>query len=138
MPTVSLIFLVLVFMAAGFPPFTGFWPKLMLLSESVKNEAFWGTAGIILNSFLSLIALGRAYAFGFWRPLQPAGQTPLSQAQAKLTGPRKLQYIPVLLLVVLIGLIGFMPAYLFDFSEAGAKTLLNNTAYIEAVFGGAS
>ncbi len=137
LPILSLIFLVLVFMVAGFPPFTGFWPKLMLLSESVDKQAFWATGAIILNSLLSLIALGRTYAFGFWRPLQPAGQSALSTAQAKLTGVRKLQYIPVILLVVLASLIGFMPAYLFDLSEAGAKTLLNNVAYIEAVLGGA-
>lgn len=133
-PFLSLMFLILVFMASGFPPFSGFWPKLVLISESLKAEDYIGTAGIIFSSFLSIIALGRAYAFGFWRPLQDEAQT--GDGMVRLSSYRKLQYLPVLLLIVLATLVGVLPSYLFDASIAAAKGLIDSSAYIEAVLGG--
>ncbi len=134
-PFLSLMFLVLVFMASGFPPFSGFWPKLVLISESLDKQAYAGTCAVIFSSFLSMIALGRAYAFGFWRPLLKTSEDEVRQTQ--FSGMKSLQYIPVLVLITLAIVVGVMPSYLFDLSASGAKNLLNSTAYIEAVLGGA-
>jgi len=136
-PFLSFMFLILVFMASGFPPFSGFWPKLVLISESLETQAYWGTSALIFSSFLSIIALGRAYAFGFWRS-QIEGDPPTeNNTPLHLSGVRSLQYIPVLILIALATLVGVLPSYLFDLSTTGAQNLLNSTAYIEAVLGGA-
>lgn len=138
LPGLSLLFLGLAFVAAGFPPFSGFWPKLMLISETMKVEAYWGTGAIIFSSFLSIISLGRAFAFGFWRPITDEA-LPLVKAQADhLTGYSKMLYVPILLLMIAITVLGVMPSLLFDLSTLGAKGLVDPSSYIAAVFGGAS
>ena len=135
-PALSFMFLILVFMAAGFPPFSGFWPKLMLISESLQQEVYIGTAAIIFSSFLSIVALGRAFAFGFWRSLDDEGVV-AGAVTAPLTSMQKFQYLPVLLLMGLAGVIGVLPALLFDLAALAAKGLLAPSGYINAVLGGA-
>ena len=94
-------------------------------------------AAIIFSSFLSLVALGRAFAFGFWRPLV-ADAGPLVDARRKeVRKLSKLQYLPVLLLIAMALAVGLLPSYLYDLSTAGAKLLLNPEPYISAVLGGA-
>ncbi len=131
-PMLSLMFLILVFMASGFPPFSGFWPKLVLISESLKSHAYIGTAGIIFSSFLSIIALGRAFAFGFWRPVDGSGEIEARQANFA----QKWRYVPVLLLIGLAGLVGIIPGVLFDTAMVAAEGLIDQSTYIQAVMGG--
>lgn len=135
-PLFSMLFLLLAFIAAGFPPFSGFWPKLMLISESLKSQEYIGTGAIIFSAFLSIIALGRAFAFGFWRPLTSEGKELVDIQKEKLTGLAKLQYVPVMLLVLVALIVGLLPGYLYDLSLVGAKGLINSQGYITAVFGG--
>ena len=135
-PALSFMFLILVFMAMGFPPFSGFWPKLVLISESLNQQAYIGTGAIIFSSFLSIVALGRAFAFGFWRPLEES-QVGDSDVLTSVPASRKLQYVPVLVLIGLAGLIGVLPALLFDPATLAAKGLLDSAAYVKAVLGGA-
>lgn len=137
LPLLSLLFLGLGFVAMGFPPFSGFWPKLVLISETVKVEAYLGTFAIIFSSFLSIISLGRAFAFGFWRPLTAEGEDQVALAQKDLGLSSKLLYVPVLLLMALVTAVGLMPGLLFDLSALGANGLVDTSAYIAAVFGGA-
>lgn len=136
LPLLSMMFLVLVFIGSGFPPFSGFWPKLMLISESMDAKLYTGTVAIIFSSFLAIVALGRAFAFGFWRPLQSEAEQALADATANVGKYRSLQYVPVLMLIGLAVFVGIMPAILFELAGEGARGLLNNAAYIEAVLGG--
>jgi multicomponent Na+:H+ antiporter subunit D len=137
LPLLSLLFLGLGFVAMGFPPFSGFWPKMILISETIKVEAYVGTFAIIFSSFLSIISLGRAFAFGFWRPLTAGAEDEVAVQAKQLTAFSKLQYVPVLLLMILVTLVGVLPGYLFDLSSLGAKGLVDTSSYIAAVFGGA-
>lgn len=134
-PALGLLFLLLVFIVSGFPPFSGFWPKLVLISESIKSASYIGTAGIIISSFLAMVAMGRAFAFGFWRP--NAGSSPAAvTAQTgfgSLAG--KLRYVPVLLLVGLAVAVGILPGILFDASLVAAEGLLTGDGYVNAVMG---
>ncbi len=136
-PLLSGLFLLLVFMASGFPPFSGFWPKLMLISETMQQEAYLGTGTIIFSSFLSIIALGRAYAFACWRPAVDAAQPLIEGQKNSLNGFVRLQFLPLILLLLVATAIGILPGILFDFTTGGAKGLLDSSAYIAAVFGGA-
>ncbi len=137
LPLLSLLFLGLGFVAMGFPPFSGFWPKMILISETIKVEAYVGTFAIIFSSFLSIISLGRAFAFGFWRPLSAGAEDEVAVQAKQLTAFSKLQYVPVLLLMIMVTLVGVLPGYLFDLSSLGAKGLVDTSSYIAAVFGGA-
>lgn len=137
LPFLSLMFLLLVFIASGFPPFSGFWPKLVLISESLKAASYWGMAAIIFSSFLSLVALARAFAFGFWRPLIAEAAPLVEQQKLQQTKFGKLQYLPLMLLLVITVLVGVMPSYLFELATAGAKLLLNPEPYVTTVIGSA-
>ena len=65
--------LMLFFTVAGLPPLTGFWPKAILVRESLDIGANWLAAAILLNGFVVTIAVGRAFALHYWRPAREPG-----------------------------------------------------------------
>ncbi len=66
-PLLAGLALVLVFSVSGLPPFSGFWPKL-LLTRAALIDGHWWLAGIVLaTGLMTTIALGRAFAQIFWR-----------------------------------------------------------------------
>lgn len=140
-PFLSFLFLIMIFMAAGFPPFSGFWPKVALVSESLRAELYFGTAVILFSSVMNTIALGRAFALGFWRSGVGEMETNISQRREVSSDfgdmLLKAQYVPLLILIIAAIIIGLMPQILYDVSLAGANGLLQPAAYIKAVFGGA-
>ncbi len=68
--------LILVFSVSGLPPFTGFWPKLLLTRAALIDGRWWLAAIILATGLMTTIALGRAFAQIFWRNApQMAGST---------------------------------------------------------------
>ncbi|WMS42033.1 proton-conducting transporter membrane subunit [Acuticoccus sp. MNP-M23] len=123
------LFLIFGFAAAGLPPFSGFWPKLMLIQASLATGgtmAIAGAVGVILSGFLTTIVIGRAWALTFLKPAEgperPAGDA------AGLSAPL------VLLAAIIIGL-GIVPMLVIAPAEEGARGLIDPSSYIETVLG---
>ncbi|MHA1525111.1 MAG: Na+/H+ antiporter subunit D [Alphaproteobacteria bacterium] len=129
-PMLAGLFLVLVFAISGFPPFSGFWPKLILVSGGLAAEAYWPSAAVLVTGVLTTIAVGRAWGLVFWRPA-PEGRQIQSLDRAQWRG----LVWPVVALVGAIVIIGFFPAILFDLVATASLSLADPSAYIGAVLG---
>lgn len=128
-PLLSAMFLVLVFAVAGLPPFSGLWPKVVLLRASLAAGANWAALALLVTGFLTALAMGRVWALVFWRDRQD--DAPEIDASVfrdvRLMGPL------AALVVIIIGL-GIYPAPLFALAGQGAEGMVDPTDYISAVF----
>ncbi len=126
-PALGVITLMLLFAISGLPPFSGFWPKAMLVEAALADQAPVLAGLILVTGFLNTMAAGRVFLFAFWRPA-PAGAVRLRPDSGVL--------VPVVGLVVLVTLLGVQPEPLIGVARAGGIGLANPAAYITAVFGG--
>lgn len=66
-PYLSIMFALALFSLVGTPPLSGFWPKLFLLKASFAEMNWWILGGIVVASFLTLIAIIRIWLAAFWK-----------------------------------------------------------------------
>jgi multicomponent Na+:H+ antiporter subunit D len=129
----SIIFFVLVLVAAGVPPFLGFWPKLLLLQAGVAEGGDWIGSGItvalVVNAVLTLIAGTRLWSHIFWR--NRAEDAPEIEAQPS---PRlRLAFGATGLLIVAIVAMGLWPNGLIEGGQRAAADIVDPSRYIAAV-----
>ena len=123
------LFLVFGFAAAGLPPFSGFWPKLMLIDASFAKGgglAILGAVGVILSGFLTTIVIGRAWALMFLKPA-PEGAPVVRSDRTDIS---------LTILAILVIGIGLFPSTVIDIASRGAAGLLDPTLYVQRVLGG--
>ncbi len=119
----SVLFLVGAVAAAGLPPLSGFFGKLLIL-QSVQSgtEMAWLWSVLLIGSFLTVIAYSRAGSIVFWRTVDGHLEKPdplngrISVAAGALTG----------LAVAIVVLAGPITRY----TDETAAQLFNNDAYI--------
>ena len=139
-PFLATIFLIIGFAVAGLPPFSGFWPKLMLVKSSLQSESYVLSGAILLTGLLTTISVGRIWLYSFWR--NPPATNNHSSDRIKLTplahtieDSTFIIWFPLCILLGLIILMGIIPEFLFQIVEQGAVDLLNPVQYIESVLG---
>lgn len=124
-PLLAASALVLLLSVSGLPPFSGFWPKAMLVRAALGLGHGWLAAALLLSGFLITVAAGRAFLFAFWRPPPQAGN--------KAVAPR----LPLAVLACLAALslaFGLWPEPVAAISAQAAAGLLDPQAYIRSVF----
>lgn len=131
-PLLSIAVLIGVFALIGLPPFSGFWPKLMIVQAGLADEG--GTAGvfvvvvILVYSLLTTLALGRVWAAVFWRPL-PEGAS-LAALPRSCRAPL---LVPVVALALVVSFLGiWAEPYTAAATRAGAD-LAFPQGYVTAV-----
>jgi multicomponent Na+:H+ antiporter subunit D len=128
-PLLSGIAFVLILSVAGLPPFSGLWPKVMLVKAGLDVGAFWLVAVLLVSAFITTMALGRLFLLAFWRPA-PDG----------LVLPSFVKKGDTYAMIALVGLtfplviIGLYPEPLVNVSLKAAEWLQNPQPYIDAVF----
>lgn len=128
-PFFAAIFLILSFAVAGLPPFSGFWPKVVLVKASLAVEENVLTAAILVTGFLTTLAMGRVWALTFWRPADAvSGVSP----PAAEDGLRPMLVIPMGVLTALVVIVGLFPETVFALAETGAKGLIDPSDYVNA------
>ena len=97
----SILYLIGAVAAAGLPPLSGFFAKLLILDSAVPGaERFWLWSVLLAGSFFTLIAYSRAGSIVFWRNVEGHLESP-----RKLTGAIS---VPAsALLAVSIGIVVF-------------------------------
>ena len=128
-PLLSFAILSLLFAASGLPPFSGFWPKALILKAALDIGAWWLAGALLVSGFLMTIGLTRAYMIGFWRPAAKAGHPAAERASGPVTGV-------VLVLALAIAAAGLYPEPLLDLSGRAAAGLADPAAYVQSVFPG--
>ncbi|MEM1286901.1 MAG: Na+/H+ antiporter subunit D [Pseudomonadota bacterium] len=123
------MFLVLVFAVSGLPPFSGFWPKVLLVRSALEEGHGWLTFAYLASSFMAMIAIGRVWLFAFWRPAPSGGVGVVRLApteQAAFVGP-------ITVLVVSIIALGVVADPAIEIAGAAAVGLFEPRIYIETV-----
>ncbi|KZM49223.1 Na+/H+ antiporter subunit D [Labrenzia sp. OB1] len=135
------VFLVLAFAVSGLPPFSGFWPKVMLVDAAFSDGRSWLGAAILVSGFLTTLAMGRIWIFAFWRggpEGTPDGQTaPVTAgtalSEAQLSGSAV--WLPLGILTALVIYFGLQPEWMLELSTQGASGLVEPLGYLRSVFG---
>lgn len=125
-PFLAVGFLIAGLSLSGVPPLAGFWPKVFLVQAALEAGSTVLVAGILLSGFLTLVAVGRAFALIFWRASED--QTPLQDAGPLVKG--SLGAFAVTTIVI-----GLYAAPVVEISNRSALELLSPDAYIDAVLG---
>jgi multicomponent Na+:H+ antiporter subunit D len=114
--------------ACGLPPFSGLWPKVVLVKASLDSGAWWLAAAILAGGFLTTICFGRVFLFAYWRP---AKVVPALPGAIGWHGA-----LPLVALTALVVGFGILPEQLLKLTQSAAAGLLDPTAYVHSVFPG--
>ncbi len=132
------VFLVLGFAVSGLPPFSGFWPKVILVEAAFGADRVLLGAAILLSGFLTTLAVGRVWIYAFWRggPQGTADGTSVvvadSGASQALGGS---VWLPIGVLTALVIYFGLQPEGMMQLSNQGAGGVSNPLGYLRSVFG---
>jgi len=119
---------VIFFATAGLPPFSGLWPKIMLLKAALDIGAWWLSAALLISALILTLTLGRVFLLAFWRPqLSSAVGAPVSPETWHRSAP-------IAGLVAVLVFFGMFPDLPVRLSQAAAASLSDPTAYIQSVF----
>lgn len=136
-PAFAGVFLVLAFAVSGLPPFSGFWPKVMLVDAALIDGRGWLAAAILVSGFLTTLAVGRVWIYAFWRG-GPEG-TPDGTAGPSVAASAELGssavWIPIGVLTALIVFFGLQPEWMLELSARGAAGVIEPVGYVRSVFG---
>lgn len=132
-PAFAALFLVLAFAVSGLPPFSGFWPKVMLVRASVAAGAEWAAAAILVTGLMTTIAMARVWLLAFWR--DAGGGLPAPAGGAPAEADRATWLAPIAILAVIVIALGVLPEGPMAASLASAKALLNPAGYVGTVLG---
>lgn len=119
---------ILMIAIAGLPPFTGVWPKIMLVKGGMDVGAWWLVAAILIGGLLTTIALGRYFILAFWRNAPDDAPTDYPKIASS-------QIIALALLLAPIVIFGLAPEFMVNLADIAAADLLNQTNYIDTVLG---
>ncbi|WP_349433455.1 Na+/H+ antiporter subunit D [Pararhizobium sp. A13] len=123
----SALSLMLFFAVAGLPPFSGFWPKVMLVKSALDTGAWWLAGALLLAGFLTMIATGRLFLLAYWRPAGAAAPSGEVALPATLL-------LPLIALTAVSVLIGLFPEMLLGLVQKAALTLNEPSRYLHSVF----
>ncbi|MFD1746589.1 Na+/H+ antiporter subunit D [Rhizobium helianthi] len=129
-PGFALVSLALFLAVAGLPPFSGLWPKIMLVKASLDIGAWWLSASILVSGFLSTIALGRAFLLAYWKPARDGARMPVATSRRRPL----VDTLPLALLIGLVVIFGLFPEEIIKLAQASASGLADPKAYIGSVF----
>nr|WP_316653218.1 proton-conducting transporter membrane subunit [uncultured Gellertiella sp.] len=126
--------LALFFAAAGLPPFSGFWPKVLILKAALQAGATMLAATLLLSGLLVTVGLARVFLLVFWRPATGAQATPPDGIMPGGTGLPWTILLPLLFLVGLLLGFGLWPEPLLALAVRAADGLCDPAAYVHSVF----
>lgn len=132
-PLVAALFLIPALSLAGIPPLSGFHAKLLLVRAGLEEGRWVLVAVALAVSLLTLYSMTKLWNEAVAKPA-PA---PAEAAAPTSRGALALRLAPVGVLAALTVLIGVAPALLLTLSIRAAEQMLDPTAYVTAVLGGA-
>jgi multicomponent Na+:H+ antiporter subunit D len=139
-PFLAALTLILIFAVLGLPPFSGFWPKILLVKATLDQGQGFVTAALLLSSFITTLALGRIWAHMFWKSLSQTASSAFYD-----DNPRPAQNLSMtwsmLSLCFLVGAViamGVGGEWVLKHALLAASSLIEPSFYLNAVIGGAS
>ncbi len=145
-PVLAILFFLPAMNLAGIPPFSGFVGKLGIIQGGIAENT-WITWTLVfasvLTSLLTLLAVVRIWARGFWRKAEDVEKPERiliqkTLAHARAANKRLLpsaMVAPTALLVAMSLAFTVFAGPLMNFSRAAAQDMYERTPYLEAVLG---
>ncbi|GAB4514700.1 MAG: Na+/H+ antiporter subunit D [Roseibium sp.] len=133
------VFLVLGFAVSGLPPFSGFWPKVILVDAAFQDGRAWLGAAILVSGFLTTLAMGRVWIFAFWRggpEGTPDGQSVAGAVEGDAPLAGSAVWLPLGILTALVVYIGLQPEWMLELSTQAGSGVVEPFGYLRSVFGG--
>ncbi len=134
-PVIAGLFAVAALSLAGIPPSSGFISKLALVRAGIEDEAYVITGISLFVSLLTLYSMTKIWNSVFWRPMPETAPG----AVAELPPVRRLNLLlmlsPILFLVGLSAIFGFVAQPVFEIATDAAESLIDPSAYVQAVLG---
>jgi NADH:ubiquinone oxidoreductase subunit 5 (subunit L)/multisubunit Na+/H+ antiporter MnhA subunit len=126
-PALAAITLVFALALAGLPPFSGFWPRILLIQASLLEARWWLAAAILLSGLLILIAAARTFAaiFDTAQPVERPDGTPIGVAGDLTARDRLFLLAPPVALAALTVILGGWPAILMSIANRSVAVFLN-------------
>ncbi|MCP3680143.1 MAG: Na+/H+ antiporter subunit D [Gammaproteobacteria bacterium] len=128
-PYIVLPFLLPALALAGFPPFSGFWAKLVLLQAAFRSHAYYSVAIMLLVSLLTLFVMLRIWLLAFWRQRHDKSDVTRVLSEKE----RGWLLLPLVIVTLLVVAISLLPAPCFALAHKASIQLLHRDQYIQAV-----
>lgn len=128
-PFMAFAFLVGSMSIAGLPPMGGFISKLLLFDAGIIGKYYVEIAVALIFAIFSLFYMFRAWLLMFWgekRDVSVYGDYAVHK-------PSIFVYLPLIILVISIMIIGIYPQPLVLLAQTIASQIINPQAYIDAV-----
>lgn len=132
-PLLSLLFVVLAFSLAGFPPLSGFFAKFALVKAALDARSMTIAAVALGVSVLTLFSMTKIWGEAFWKPAPAAGEG--SEFRVVAGAERAALLTPIIALALVTVLMGVGAEWVFSITDTAARQLLDPTEYINAMLG---
>jgi multicomponent Na+:H+ antiporter subunit D len=132
-PLLALLFAISAFSLTGVPPLSGFWGKYLLAFSGIQAGQYIIVGVSLLVSILTLFSMTKIWGEVFWKKL-PESADLIINSQKELFIKKWLMVLSVIILTILILTMGLFPGMFVEYSMRAAEQLLDNEAYIRAVF----
>jgi multicomponent Na+:H+ antiporter subunit D len=126
-PGLAALFLLPAFSLAGFPPFSGFFAKLVLVREGLEAEEYALVAVSLAVSVLTLISMMKIWGEAFWKPSPRVLASPLRTPPAL--------WMPAIVLAFLTVAIGAASESIYSLALEAGRQLIDPALYMRAVLG---
>lgn len=128
-PLLAALFVIPALSLAGLPPLSGFWAKFMVIDASLKDGQAWLAGVALFVGLMTIFSMSKIWMEAFWKPM-PTGR----QIRLPLPG---IMLLPIALLGAITVFIGLNPEPLVAYAQFAAEDMVDLSAYIDAVLGGA-
>jgi multicomponent Na+:H+ antiporter subunit D len=122
-PVFAVLAMVPIFSLAGVPPLSGFLGKLAIVEGAFGTGAYWVGGAVLVVGLLTLLAMGRTWADGFWG----------APAARDMAGPGTPLLVSICGLSLVTLAITFGAEPLFELTSRAAYQLLQPDEYVNAV-----
>lgn len=134
-PKLSLVMAVILFSLAGIPPLSGFWPKIHLVTESIKQGQYVVLASIIFASFVTLLLIAKVWAEVFWKELPKPNPEEVDKFKPLPFYEKTALVLPIVFLAMISLFIGLNAGVILEITDRIAHEMVNPSIYIESVLG---
>ena len=130
-PWLAFVFLITALSLAGFPPFSGFWAKFIVIKAGIEANHYIIAFIALGVGLLTLFSMTKIWNEVFWTNKPEKENDP--EKFSGSPGPMWMMAAPVILLVAATVLIGVFSAPLYDIAMETAEQLLNRDSYIKTI-----
>lgn len=133
-PALSFLIAIPLFSLVGIPPFSGFWPKVLLIQGGLDIGDYLIIAAIILGSFVTLTTIGKLWLEAVWKEPPPITYLKHFIPFKDMKKSQQFTYVfPIALLTVVSLFFGLGASWMIEVVNRIAEDLLNPEVYIHSI-----